>query len=139
MITILPSRLKLLHFPRSQLPHVTHAIVKACFFQDIKDPEYFFSFTENAYEISIAANQSIIDNDILPFLHATSSNDMGTSPDIFRVMQVDDADGQDASGKRISDLSEPLAQGKFSIFTCRHIKQILFWSRNDDYDNLCKL
>lgn len=95
-------------------------------------PEYFFSFTENAYEISIAANQSIIDNDILPFLHATSSNDMGTSPDIFRVMQVDDADGQgmlvimikslysrawaDASGKRISDLSEPLAQGKFSIF-----------------------
>ncbi|CDS13785.1 hypothetical protein LRAMOSA05959 [Lichtheimia ramosa] len=116
MITILPSRLKLLHFPRSQLPHVTHAIVKACFFQDIKDPEYFFSFTENAYEISIAANQSIIDNDILPFLHATSSNDMGTSPDIFRVMQVDDADGQDASGKRISDLSEPLAQGKFSIF-----------------------
>ncbi|KAI8136536.1 hypothetical protein BJV82DRAFT_647129 [Fennellomyces sp. T-0311] len=41
---------------------------------------------------------------------------MGTSPDIFRVLQVDDAGGQDASGKRISDLSEPLAQGKFSIF-----------------------
>ncbi|KAI9258009.1 hypothetical protein BDA99DRAFT_514989 [Phascolomyces articulosus] len=114
MITILPARLKLLHFPRSHLPHVTHAIVKSCFFDDIKSPDYFFSFTENSYEISVAANASIIDQDLLPFL--TSCPDMGTSPDVFRVLQVDDAGGQDASGKRISDLSEPLAQGKFSIF-----------------------
>ncbi|KAG2224759.1 hypothetical protein INT45_005283 [Circinella minor] len=114
MITILPARLKLLHFPRSHLPHVTHAIVKSCFFDDIKSPEYFFSFTENAYEISVAANVSIIDQGFLPFL--TSCPDLSTSPDIFRVLQVDDAGGQDASGKRISELSEPLAQGKFSIF-----------------------
>ncbi|KAI9319398.1 hypothetical protein BX666DRAFT_2093656 [Dichotomocladium elegans] len=79
-------------------------------------PDYFFSFTENAYEISIVANQATIDNDLLPFLATTNCADMGTSPDIFRVLQVDDSDGQEASGKRISDLSEPLAQGKFSIF-----------------------
>ena len=112
MITILPARLKLLHFPRSHLAHVTHAIAKACFFEDIKkynncchystglaqsnylpySPDYFFSFTENSYEISIAANVSIIDNDLLPFL--TSCPDIGTSPDVFRVLQVDDAGGQ---------------------------------------------
>jgi hypothetical protein len=37
MITILPSKVKLLHFPRSHLAHVTHAIVKACFFQDTNE------------------------------------------------------------------------------------------------------
>ncbi|KAI9474858.1 ACT domain-containing protein [Zychaea mexicana] len=79
-----------------------------------RSPDYFFSFTENSYEISVAANVSIIDQGFLPFL--TSCPDMGISPDIFRVLQVDDAGGQGASGKRISDLSEPLAQHKFSIF-----------------------
>jgi hypothetical protein len=37
MITILPSKVKLLHFPRSHLRHVTHAIVKSCFFEDTKE------------------------------------------------------------------------------------------------------
>ncbi|GAA5800317.1 hypothetical protein EDC94DRAFT_607095 [Helicostylum pulchrum] len=42
--------------------------------------------------------------------------DLRSSNDIFRVLQVDDEGGQDTSGKRISDLSGPLASGKFSIF-----------------------
>lgn len=45
MITILPARLKLLHFPRAQLAQVTHAIVKACFFQDIKEYESITYYT----------------------------------------------------------------------------------------------
>ncbi|KAI8643020.1 hypothetical protein BD408DRAFT_343025 [Parasitella parasitica] len=43
-------------------------------------------------------------------------HDMRSSSDSYRVLQVDDEGGQDSSGKRISDLSGPLAQGKFSIF-----------------------
>ncbi|KAI7902822.1 uncharacterized protein BX663DRAFT_531305 [Cokeromyces recurvatus] len=42
--------------------------------------------------------------------------DIRFSNDTYRVLQVDDEGGQDSSGKRISDLSGPLAQGKFSIF-----------------------
>ncbi|KAI9317594.1 hypothetical protein BX666DRAFT_2112010 [Dichotomocladium elegans] len=76
--------------------------------------DYFFSFTENAYEVSIVANQRVIECDVLP--HLSMFPDIKTSPDVFRVFQVDDPNGQDASGKRISDLSEPLARGKFSIF-----------------------
>ncbi|KAG2233912.1 hypothetical protein INT48_004400 [Thamnidium elegans] len=116
MITILPSKVKLLHFPRSHLPHVTHAIVKSCFFQDTKDSRYFFSFTENAYEISIVASKEVIDNDFIPCLIMSQCEDLRSSNDIFRVLQVDDEGGQDTSGKRISDLSGPLASGKFSIF-----------------------
>ncbi|RCH91124.1 GATS protein-like 3 [Rhizopus azygosporus] len=116
MISILPCKVKLLHFPRSHLHHVTHAIVKACFFQDMNDLNYFFSFTENAFEISIVANKQVIDQDFIPPLTMTQCHDMKYSNDIYRVLQVDDEGGQGASGKRISDISEPLAQGKFSIF-----------------------
>ncbi|KAG2201413.1 hypothetical protein INT47_001462 [Mucor saturninus] len=116
MITILSSKVKLLHFPRTHLSHVTHAIVKSCFFQDTKDPRYFFSFTENAYEISIVASKEVIDNDFIPTLIMSQCTDMRSSNDIYRVLQVDDEGGQGSSGKRISDLSGPLAAGKFSIF-----------------------
>ncbi|KAI9032675.1 hypothetical protein CLU79DRAFT_727401 [Phycomyces nitens] len=116
MITILPTKVKLLHFPRSHLPHATHAIVKQLFVKQVNDPDHFFSFTENAYEISIVADKATIDNDFMPVLLETRCPDTGTSPDTFRVLQVDGEGGQDSSGRRISDLSGPLAQGKFSIF-----------------------
>lgn len=40
-ITILPARLRLLHFPKSCLPHATHAIIKACFFDPRSIPLIF--------------------------------------------------------------------------------------------------
>ncbi|KAG1309263.1 hypothetical protein G6F64_005442 [Rhizopus arrhizus] len=116
MITILPCKVKLLHFPQSHLQHVTHAIVKSCFFQDTNDFRYFFSFTENAYEISIVADKQVIDRDFVPPLTMTGCHDMRFSNDVYRVLQVDDEGGQGASGKRISDISGALAQAKFSIF-----------------------
>ncbi|CAO3700178.1 unnamed protein product [Rhizopus stolonifer] len=115
MITVLPCKVKLLHFPRSHLQHVTHAIVKSCFFQDIND-RYFFSFTENAFEISIIASQQVIDQDFVPPLIMSQCDTMRYSDDVYYVLQVDDEGGQGASGKRISDISCPLAQNKFSIF-----------------------
>lgn len=55
---------------------------------------YFFSFTENAYEISIVASKEIIDNDFIPSLIMAQCHDMRSSSDSYRVLQVDDEGGQ---------------------------------------------
>ncbi|KAJ2956277.1 hypothetical protein NQZ79_g7847 [Umbelopsis isabellina] len=115
-IFILPTRLKLLHFQKHQLPLVAHALIKACLLSDTSDPAYFFSYTENSYEISIVASVETIENDFLPLLNSVASSTIQVSQDVFRVLQVDDEGGQDCSGKRISDLSAPLAKAQFSIF-----------------------
>lgn len=57
-------------------------------------PRYFFSFTENAYEISIVASKEVIDNDFIPTLMMSQCTDMRSSNDIYRVLQVDDEGGQ---------------------------------------------
>jgi hypothetical protein len=59
-----------------------------------KSPGYFFSLTENAYEISIVGSQEVIDNEFIPRLTMAQCHDMRTSPDVFRVLQVDDEGGQ---------------------------------------------
>lgn len=115
MITILPARLRIINFPRSHLIHVTHAIVKMLFFKDVNGCDYFFSFTENAYGISVVANESAIEEDFLPALEAAGCPDLGAPTGVFRVLQVDDEGGQDFSGRRICEISEPLAEGRFSI------------------------
>jgi len=56
--------------------------------------QYFFSFTENAYEISIIASKEIIDNDFIPSLAMAQCHDMRSSSDCYRVLQVDDEGGQ---------------------------------------------
>ncbi|KAI7872492.1 hypothetical protein BDF14DRAFT_1753944 [Spinellus fusiger] len=116
MISVLPCKVKLLHFPRSLLVHATHAIVKTCFLNESTNPDHFFSFTENAYEVSIVADKDTIDQYFLPALSATHCQSIDTSTETYRVLQVDGEGGQDSSGKRINDLSSPLAQNKFSIF-----------------------
>jgi hypothetical protein len=55
---------------------------------------YFFSFTENAYEISIVADKQVIDRDFVPPLTMTGCHDMRFSNDVYRVLQVDDEGGQ---------------------------------------------
>ncbi|KAI9486935.1 MAG: hypothetical protein EXX96DRAFT_614734 [Benjaminiella poitrasii] len=115
MIFVLSPRVKVLHFPSSFLIHVTHAIVKLLLFSDTNADDYFFSFTENAYGISIVANQHVIEEDFLPALRQTNCSDLGVPESVFRVLQVDDEGGQELSGKRISEISEPLADGRFSI------------------------
>ncbi|KAI8646078.1 hypothetical protein BD408DRAFT_428970 [Parasitella parasitica] len=115
MITILPPRLKIINFPRSHLVQVTHAIVKILLFSDINANDYFFSFTENSYGISIVANEKTIERDFLPALEAVNCPDLDVSNGVFRVLQVDDEGGQELSGKRISEISGPLAEGRFSI------------------------
>ncbi|KAG0172907.1 GATS protein-like 3 [Apophysomyces sp. BC1015] len=82
----------------------------------IESGHHFFSLTENAYEISIVASQEAVENDFMPILLAAQCPGLAVSSDLYRILQVDDEGGQDSSGKRISDLSGPLAQGRFSIF-----------------------
>jgi hypothetical protein len=59
-----------------------------------KSSQYFFSFTENAYEISVVASQQIIDNDFIPPLIMSQCHDLRSSNDVYRVLQVDDEGGQ---------------------------------------------
>lgn len=56
--------------------------------------DYFFSFTENAYGISVVANESAIEEDFLPALEAAGCPDLGAPTGVFRVLQVDDEGGQ---------------------------------------------
>lgn len=56
--------------------------------------DYFFSFTENGYGISIVANATAIEEDFLPALEAASCPDLGAPTGVFRVLQVDDDGGQ---------------------------------------------
>lgn len=57
-------------------------------------PHYFFSFTENAYEISIVGSKEIIDNEFVPILQMSQCHDMRTSSGVYRVLQVDDEGGE---------------------------------------------
>ncbi|GAN10006.1 hypothetical protein MAM1_0312c09540 [Mucor ambiguus] len=94
---------------------VTHAIVKILLFTDTNVSDYFFSFTENAYGISIVADEKAIEQDFLPALEAASCPALDVANGVFRVLQVDEEYGQELGGKRISEISEPLAEGRFSI------------------------
>ncbi|KAK4521844.1 uncharacterized protein ATC70_004381 [Mucor velutinosus] len=115
MITLLPPRLRIINFPKSHIAQVTHAIVKILLFTDTNANEYFFSFTENAYGISIVANEKAVEQDFLPALEAASCPVLDVASGVFRVLQVDEEYGQELGGKRISEISEPLAEGRFSI------------------------
>jgi hypothetical protein len=82
----------------------------------------------------VVANESVIERDFLPALEAAGCPDLGAPTGVFRVLQVDDEGGQginlnmksvrakvlklfdlDFSGRRICEISEPLAEGRFSI------------------------
>lgn len=56
--------------------------------------DYFFSFTENAYGISIVANEKAIEQDFLPALEAANCPDLNIPNGVFRVLQVDDEGSQ---------------------------------------------
>ncbi|KAL9539197.1 hypothetical protein MBANPS3_010408 [Mucor bainieri] len=115
MITLLPPRLRIINFPKSHIVQVTHAIVKILLFTDTNASDYFFSFTENAYGISIVADEKAIEHDFLPALEAANCPVLDVANGVFRVLQVDEEYGQELGGKRISEISEPLAEGRFSI------------------------
>lgn len=73
----------------------TSQLHSACVSQHVYySAHYFFSFTENAYEISIVASKEIIDNDFIPSLIMAQCHDMRSSSDCYRVLQVDDEGGQ---------------------------------------------
>ncbi|KAJ3206574.1 Cytosolic arginine sensor for mTORC1 subunit 2 [Dinochytrium kinnereticum] len=72
----------------------------------------FFSYTENSREISVIAEASVMKDFPDPALFPWLS----VSDDLFRALQIDSDFGLESSGKRINDLSAPLAQAGISIF-----------------------
>ncbi|ORX58399.1 hypothetical protein BCR36DRAFT_343556 [Piromyces finnis] len=111
-ISLLPVRLQLLTFPKESLPYVTHAILKNVLF---KKQNKFFSYTENSMEISIIADVETIENDF-PKNNSPTCPYLCICEDPFRALQIDNEYGLEMSGKRINDLSAPLAQAGISIF-----------------------
>jgi len=111
-ISLLPVRLQLLTFPKESLPYVTHAILKNVLF---KKQNKFFSYTENSMEISIIADVETIKNDF-PKNNSPTCPGLCICEDPFRALQIDNEFGLEMSGKRINDLSAPLAQAGISIF-----------------------
>lgn len=111
-ISLLPVRLQLLTFPKESLPFVAHAIIKNVLF---KKQNKFFSYTENSMEISIIADVETIENDF-PKNNSPTCPGLCICEDPFRALQVDNEYGLEMSGKRINDLSAPLAQANISIF-----------------------
>jgi len=111
-ISLLPVRLQLLTFPKESLPFVAHAIIKNVLF---KKQNKFFSYTENSMEISIIADVETIENDF-PKNNSPTCPGLCICEDPFRALQIDNEYGLEMSGKRINDLSAPLAQAGISIF-----------------------
>ncbi|KAG4084599.1 hypothetical protein H8356DRAFT_1298867 [Neocallimastix lanati (nom. inval.)] len=111
-ISLLPVRLQLLTFPKESLPFVAHAILKNVLF---KKKNKFFSYTENSMEISIIADVETIEKDF-PKNNSPTCPGICICEDPFRALQIDNEYGLEMSGKRINDLSAPLAQAGISIF-----------------------
>jgi len=111
-ISLLPVRLQLLTFPKESLPFVAHAILKNVLF---KKKNKFFSYTENSMEISIIADVETIEKDF-PKNNSPTCPGICICEDPFRALQIDNEYGLEMSGKRINDLSAPLARAGISIF-----------------------
>lgn len=110
-ILLLPNRLQLLTLPKASLPAITHPLLRALFFPANRGA--LFSLTENALEISIVADIETLEHfsSPCPGLRVTS--------DIFRALQIETEDGPqtlDNAGRRINELSGPLAHAGVSIF-----------------------
>ncbi len=75
----------------------------------------FFSYTENSLEVSIIADMETCQNDFHFYTNEMCPG-FQICPDPFFALQIDNEDGIDSSGKRISELSQTLAGAGISIF-----------------------
>ncbi|KAJ3046488.1 hypothetical protein HK097_000816 [Rhizophlyctis rosea] len=110
-ISILPVRLKLLTLPKESLPGIMHAVVRNLYF---RRRDTFFSYTENSLEVSIVADVETVARD---FPKPAACPGLVVCEDPFRALQIDsEYNGLEDSGKRINQLSAPLARAGISIF-----------------------
>ncbi|KAI8850988.1 hypothetical protein BC829DRAFT_441877 [Chytridium lagenaria] len=115
-ISILPSpsphHLSQTPSPNHDAQHRQHTIV--------------FSYTENAHEISVIAEPDVVKD-------FPSEEWLEVSEDLFRALQIDSEFGLESSGKRIHDLSAPLAQAGISIFyLSTYLTDFIFGSQLND-------
>ncbi|KAJ3197535.1 GATS protein-like 3 [Irineochytrium annulatum] len=108
-ISILPDRLHLITFPKDYLAAVMHPLVRNLF---LSNSTAFFSYTENSREVTVIAGTEVIKE----FPTKKECEWISISQDIFKALQIDSAEGLETSGKRINDLSSPLAHAGISIF-----------------------
>ena len=105
LITILKNPVYLLNFPKEYLPDAMHAIVKIILHPN-SETLPFFNYSESTTQVSIVT-ESPTDFKHVPFVQITETP--------FRTLSIH-AEDDSFSGKRIVDLSWPLAQNAISIF-----------------------
>ncbi|KAJ1563878.1 hypothetical protein HK405_000410, partial [Cladochytrium tenue] len=125
-ITVLAKRLTLISFPSSKMPHCMHAIGGHIYGlygstlgrtsgdsdEDTSDP--FFSLTETTSEVSVFVDSEVAD--AFTRLVGIECEWLDVSTDNFYALQIDSNDeGIEMSGRRIYDLTTPLAQACISI------------------------
>ncbi|KAL1925210.1 uncharacterized protein VTP21DRAFT_93 [Calcarisporiella thermophila] len=123
-ITLLPARVQLLSVPTSDLPLLVRSIIKHVFPHHFgsscsgSSPDAFFSYTDTGTEVSIIAEVEAMQADFAPLVGRVAAR---ITEDVFRVLQVEDTSGIEASGSRIDDLSRILSQAAITmVYTSTH-------------------
>ncbi|KXS13208.1 hypothetical protein M427DRAFT_136786 [Gonapodya prolifera JEL478] len=111
-VSILPNRLQILTCPKSSLRCIAHAVIRNLLFP--RSRENFFSYTENALEVSIIADVSTVKEDFPPSGSPLCPG-LVIAEDPFRALEIE-YDYDESSGQRINELSAPLARAGISIF-----------------------
>ncbi|KAL7746435.1 hypothetical protein RI367_008188 [Sorochytrium milnesiophthora] len=107
---LLPNKYRLLSLRLAHKSLAAHAAMQNMFFPSVLDTRALFSYTENNVEVSIIAEESV------------AARDFGGIPDIymvderFRAVQIDSDFGPENGGRRICEITAPLAEAGISIF-----------------------
>ncbi|KAF9961587.1 hypothetical protein BGZ65_010480, partial [Modicella reniformis] len=85
-VLLLPDRLSLLRFPREDLEHCSHAILKHILFRDYrKGREPLFSYVDNSLEISIFGDAEALSRNFVK----EQCPSIEISSHVYRALQVD--------------------------------------------------
>jgi len=114
VVSVLHNRLRLLSIPKTDRAACAHAVIRNILFPRAADT--FFSYTENALELSIITDAEVLsDFDLSTHPHQLKRPGWQLSSDVFRSLEIDsNADGS-ADKRRIEAFTAPLAEAGVSI------------------------
>ncbi|KAJ3364244.1 GATS protein-like 3 [Allomyces javanicus] len=125
--SVLPHEYRLIALPHDARALAMHLVVECMLFAP--DDTSLFSYTENEVEVSLIVEDRLAER--LRALHPT----VVVSADTFRCLQIDN-ELDVVNGKRISDLTGPIAKAGISIFYLSTYQTDLILVRNKSLDRV---
>ncbi|KNE64769.1 hypothetical protein AMAG_10114 [Allomyces macrogynus ATCC 38327] len=125
--SVLPHEYRLIALPHDARALAMHLVVECVLFAP--DDTSLFSYTENEVEVSLIVEDRLAER--LRALHPT----VVVSADTFRCLQIDN-ELDVVNGKRISDLTGPIAKAGISIFYLSTYQTDLILVRNKSLDRV---